>query len=214
MKKIIAIVLLLIIILILMNSKSNKNNTNATNEIEAKINNLLETYDYLIGIRNSRNKKVLYGLKDGQLSEIDADYIANKSTFYRVTGTSQMITYFDYNTWYHLYEDVNHSEWFWDGYHGVGERDKDIFQKYYENYVYNIGEKQVFDNIVRYVQGQHKNSKDYYSIEYFFVREYNSYVAIYEHEVDGYVFYQYHNDTNTLVKLFDLNPSEEIEYFR
>jgi hypothetical protein len=176
-----------------------------------KMDKYLETYEIIVGRYHGgvfSGKHVLYGYKNNELIEIDDTYPRDQSNFKRIVGTDDLITYFDYDTWYQLYTDMDRAEY---GKWGVDQEHKNLLLKYYNNYNYDSKDKEVFDNMVKNVLEKHKYNASYYDLKYFFIVGDNYYLFMYENNED--IMYQYDNTTDTLIKLFVIPLGDDLEYF-
>ena len=122
------IVLVLGIVIFILLSQSSRKGAN-----DKKIN----SYDYVIvgdncSCQSTGKCKIIYGIKDDEVGNINKlKYTSNKEAFYRVFKGKEEISYFDYNTWHKMYEELNYMECY-----GCDEQEKAI-KKYQKNYKYN-----------------------------------------------------------------------------
>lgn len=213
MKKIILIIVSILLILLALIIVKFKIEDNQRNEI-------IKSCDIVFGVRINQalmNKYILYGYKNGEIFEIESktgskNFESNYPSFNRVTGTDDLVTYFDYNTWYKLYTDLDYGE---TGQWGIGSDEKrvNLFKKYYDNYEYDINQKEVFDKIMNCIFEKHKNDskRDYYSVKYYIVTKNNYYISMYENS--KHCICKYDNTNNTLNKIIEYN-SGDLLYFK
>lgn len=202
MKKIIIVLALIILISIIAGIK------------ESKINN---SCDFVIGVSTFHHEfdidKDLYGYKDGELFKIKGKYKRDKSNFNYVFGTEELVTYLDYDRFMKLLDEMNGTSSA--DYKGmtidtyVNGHEK-TFEKYYNNYIYDSKDKNVFDNMINDLIKKHETEDSYYSAIYFFVKDNNYYLWVYSDK--EYIMYEYKN--KTLNKLFGFNGNISIEYFK
>ena len=178
---------------------------------DTKINEYLKTYDILVGYEQTymfSSERVLYGYKNGQLIKIDNDYPNDKSNFYEITGTNDFITYFDYDTWYKLYKEMDYTEY---GMWGIDEQHRELFMNYYNNYAYDSNDLAAFNKMLQFVAEKYKLNNTHYDLSCFIINE-NDYF-LYVYVGDNHIMYHYNSDNNKLDKLFD-SPEGGLAYFK
>lgn len=173
-------------------------------------------YDFVVGVSvfrdNFRTDHYLYGCKNGKMVEIGNKYKSDKSNLYRVTGTNEITTYFDYNTWLELYKKTGNCETKVEHSWGICEGYESIFMNYYNAYKYNAKDKMIFDDIINYVLNNHKNNKENYAVKRFFINKDDYYISM--NENGKYIIYKYDINNKTLNMFFELPKGAEIEYYK
>ena len=174
----------------------------------------LKKYDFLIGFSAFKNNFVtdhyLYGYKDGKMVDTGKGYKKDGSKIYRITGTREIASYFDYDTWLKLYRDTSSCEssdtW------GICSGYDDIFYDYYNKYSYDAKEKAIFDEIVQYVVKKHENSSGYYAFRYYLVDNDDYYALIYD-DIEALYKYDVKNQKLDFIFEFNFPYGVELEYF-
>ena len=95
---------------------------------------------------------------------------------------------------------------------GLKKSDMELFEKYYNNYKYNLKDKEIFDKIVNIVLEKHDD--DYYTIDYFLITDSDYYICtnnMYQNE--GQAIYKYDITKNTLNKILEWG-SGDLLYFK
>ena len=177
----------------------------------------MKEYDFVFGVYNNKyngGEKYLYGYKEGRLYKLDSDYKKDFRNFNRITGTTSIITYFDYNTWNKLYKDMKGSESYGNADYkrwGIPMEYEDVFMNYYNNYRYNPMDKEIFDDMVNELIFKHEADGESIKFSYFFITKNGYYLDVYENEIK--VLYKYDESNKSLIKLFELDSNDVIEFF-
>ena len=164
----------------------------------------INSFDYVVvgdncSCQSTAGKcKYIYGIKNDVIGTINKlKYTSNKETFYRVVKGKEEITYFDYNTWHKMYEELNYMECF-----GCDKQEEAII-KYQKNYKYKETDLEVFKTILGLSNAKFNNYIRYYIVNG------NDYFVFNSLEEK---FYKYNVEGNVLDEFLDVKTCD-IDYF-
>ncbi len=163
----------------------------------------MNSYDYVIvgdncSCQPSGKCKIIYGIKGDEVGIINKlKYNSNKETFYRVFKGKEEISYFDYNTWHKMYEELNYLEC--DG----CDKQETAIKKYQKKYKYKEAELETFKTILSL------SNRTFNSYIRYYIVSGNDYLVFNSKEEK---LYKYNIENNTLDEFLELKTCD-IDYF-
>ncbi len=174
-----------------------------------KINNLKNTYDYIVVGTSCTTQFIggeyekTFGIKNGTINQISNSFKKDMSNINKIVRSDDMITYFSYDTWYNMYDELGRVD-----YCGIcSEHYNETIKKAHDKYDYKEKDLTVFNKILEIIGKKNESSL---SFSYFIVTDNNYYLFTYE---DTHKIFKYNEDNNSLDLLLDLGNCSDMIYF-